>query len=160
MDTAAAVIGIPVARNKLAAFAVSSFYCGIAGALWAFAYLGTVDARSFNLDRSFQVMFIIIIGGMGSIVGSFIGAAFIMLLPILIDHVAGSVFGDAIGAGQLENLQKVLFGCADHLPPDQGAGRPRGAASQASAGTSPRDRDETTRLPRTASTPALNQRKG
>ena len=111
MDTAAAVIGIPVARNKLAAFAVSSFYCGVAGALWAFAYLGTVDARSFNLDRSFQVMFIIIIGGMGSVVGSFIGAAFIMLLPIFIDHVAGSVFSDAIGAGQLENLQKVLFGC-------------------------------------------------
>jgi branched-chain amino acid transport system permease protein len=60
MDTAAAVIGIPVAANKLLAFAVSSFYCGVAGALWAFAYLGTVDARSFNLDRSFQVMFVII----------------------------------------------------------------------------------------------------
>lgn len=110
MDTAAAVVGTPVAANKLLAFAVSSFYCGIAGALWAFAYLGTVDARSFNLDRSFQVMFVIIIGGMGSIVGNFIGAAFILLLPILIDHVAGSVLGNVIEAGQLENLQKVLFG--------------------------------------------------
>lgn len=110
MDTAAAVIGVPVAVNKLLAFAVSSFYCGVAGALWAFAYLGTVDARSFNLDRSFQVMFVIIIGGMGSIAGNFIGAAFMLLLPILIDHLAGSVFGDLIEAGQLENLQKVLFG--------------------------------------------------
>ncbi len=110
MDTAAAVIGIPVARNKLLAFAVSSFYCGIAGALWAFAYLGTVDARSFNLDRSFQVMFVIIIGGMGSIVGNFIGAAFILLLPILMDHVSGALFGNAIEAGQLENLQQILFG--------------------------------------------------
>jgi branched-chain amino acid transport system permease protein len=110
MDTAAAVIGIPVAANKLLAFAVSSFYCGIAGALWAFAYLGTVDARSFNLDRSFQVMFVIIIGGMGSIAGNFVGAAFILLLPILIDHIAGSLFGNLIEAGQLENLQKVLFG--------------------------------------------------
>jgi len=110
MDTAAAVIGIPVAANKLLAFAVSSFYCGVAGALWAFAYLGTVDARSFNLDRSFQVMFVIIIGGMGSIAGNFVGAAFILLLPILIDHLAGAVFGNVIEAGQLENLQKVLFG--------------------------------------------------
>ena len=110
MDTAAAVIGIPVAANKLLAFAVSSFYCGVAGALWAFAYLGTVDARSFNLDRSFQVMFVIIIGGMGSIAGNFVGAAFILLLPILIDHLAGSAFGNLIEAGQLENLQKVLFG--------------------------------------------------
>jgi branched-chain amino acid transport system permease protein len=110
MDTAAAVIGIPVARNKLLAFAVSSFYCGVAGALWAFAYLGTVDARSFNLDRSFQVMFVIIIGGMGSIVGNFIGAAFILLLPILMDHVSGALFENAIEAGQLENLQHILFG--------------------------------------------------
>jgi branched-chain amino acid transport system permease protein len=110
MDTAAAVIGIPVARNKLLAFAVSSFFCGVAGALWAFAYLGTVDARSFNLDRSFQVMFVIIIGGMGSVAGNFIGAAFILLLPILIDHVAGTLFGGLIGSGQIENLEKVLFG--------------------------------------------------
>jgi branched-chain amino acid transport system permease protein len=110
MDTAAAVIGIPVAANKLFAFAVSSFYCGIAGALWAFAYLGTVDARSFNLDRSFQVMFVIIIGGMGSIAGNFVGAAFILLLPILIDHLARSAFGNLIEARQLESLQKVLFG--------------------------------------------------
>ncbi|MCI0430285.1 MAG: branched-chain amino acid ABC transporter permease [Rhodospirillales bacterium] len=110
MDTAAAVIGIPVVRSKLIAFAVSSFYCGVAGALWAFAYLGTVDARSFNLDRSFQVMFIIIIGGLGSIVGNYLGAAFIILLPILIDHVAGSLFDGAIGSAELDNLQKVLFG--------------------------------------------------
>jgi branched-chain amino acid transport system permease protein len=68
MDTAASVIGIPVASGKLKAFFVSSLVIGIAGALWAFAYLGTVDARSFNLDRSFEVMFIIILGGMGSIV--------------------------------------------------------------------------------------------
>jgi branched-chain amino acid transport system permease protein len=110
MDTAAAVIGIPVAAGKLKAFFVSSFICGIAGALWAFAYLGTADATSFNLDRSFQVMFIVIIGGAGSIFGNYIGAAFIVLLPIFLDHLAGSLFGGRIDAGQLENLQKVLFG--------------------------------------------------
>ena len=110
MDTAAAVIGIPVAGGKLRAFFVSSFIIGVAGALWAFAYLGTVDARSFSLDRSFQVMFIIIIGGLGSIIGNYLGAAFIILLPILLDHIAGNLFGGAIDAGQLENFQKALFG--------------------------------------------------
>lgn len=110
MDTAAAVIGIPVAQAKLKAFFVGATVCGIAGALWAFAYLGTVDARSFDLDRSFQVMFVIIIGGMGSLAGSFIGAAFIVLLPILLSHVAGIVFGGAIDGGQLQNLQHILFG--------------------------------------------------
>jgi branched-chain amino acid transport system permease protein len=110
MDTAAAVIGIPVASGKLKAFFVSSFVIGIAGALWAFAYLGTVDARSFNLDRSFEVMFIVILGGMGSIVGNYLGAAFMVLLPILLDHVVSGSLGGAIDAGQLENFQKALFG--------------------------------------------------
>ncbi len=110
MDTAASVIGIPVASGKLTAFFVSSLVIGIAGALWAFAYLGTVDARSFNLDRSFEVMFIIILGGMGSIVGNYLGAAFMVLLPILLDHVISGPLGGAIDPGQLENFQKALFG--------------------------------------------------
>jgi branched-chain amino acid transport system permease protein len=110
MDTAASVIGIPVASGKLKAFFVSSLVIGIAGALWAFAYLGTVDARSFNLDRSFEGMFIIILGGMGSIVGNYLGAAFMVLLPILLDHVVSGSLGGAIDAGQLENFQKALFG--------------------------------------------------
>ncbi len=110
METAAAVGGIPVGFNKLAAFAVSSFILGIAGALWAFAYLGTVDASSFDLNRSFTILFIIIIGGMGSIAGAFIGSAFVILLPILISHLAESAFGGAVDAGQLQNLEKILFG--------------------------------------------------
>jgi branched-chain amino acid transport system permease protein len=110
MDTAAAVIGIPVARFKLQAFFVGAFICGIAGALWAFAYLGTVDARSFDLDRSFQVLFIIIIGGMGSIAGSYVGAGFIVLLPILMDRFASMLLGTSVDGGQLQNLQHVLFG--------------------------------------------------
>ncbi|WP_050422369.1 branched-chain amino acid ABC transporter permease [Bradyrhizobium tropiciagri] len=110
MDTAASVIGIPVSAGKLKAFFVSSLVIGIAGALWAFAYLGTVDARSFNLDRSFQVMFAIIIGGMGSVRGNFLGAAFMIFVPILLDHLGGGVFGGAVDPGQLENFQKALFG--------------------------------------------------
>ncbi len=110
MDTAAAVIGIPVGAAKLKAFFAGAAVCGIAGALWAFAYLGTVDARSFDLDRSFQVMFVIIIGGMGSLAGSFIGAAFIVFLPIALSQIASNLFGAAIDGGQLQNLQHVLFG--------------------------------------------------
>ncbi|MGF6208126.1 branched-chain amino acid ABC transporter permease [Pseudomonas frederiksbergensis] len=110
MDTAAAVIGIPVVRYKHLAFAVSSFYLGIAGALWAFAYLGTASASSFDINRSFQILFIIIIGGMGSIAGNFVGAAFISLLPILLSHAGQAMFGGSVDAGQLQNLQKIIFG--------------------------------------------------
>ncbi|EIF35116.1 ABC-type branched-chain amino acid transport system, permease component [Burkholderia sp. Ch1-1] len=110
MDTAARVIGIPIGRTKLLAFALSSFVTGIAGALWAFAYLGTVEPHGFDLNLSFQVLFIIIIGGMSSIGGNFLGAAFIVLLPILLSNAAGALATVGIEAGQLQNLQKILFG--------------------------------------------------
>jgi branched-chain amino acid transport system permease protein len=110
MDTAAAVIGIPILKTKLLAFATSSFICGVAGALWAFGYLGTVEPHGFDLGRSFQVLFIIIIGGLGSVAGSFLGAAFIVLLPILMDNIAHRFFAGVIDPGHLQNLQKVIFG--------------------------------------------------
>ena len=110
MDTAAAVIGIPLAKTKLLAFAISGFYLGVAGALWAFTYLGTVEPHGFDLTRSFQVLFIIIIGGMGSILGNFLGAAFIVLFPLLLSNLAGLVPGGLIDPGQLENIQKMFFG--------------------------------------------------
>jgi branched-chain amino acid transport system permease protein len=110
MDTAAAVIGIPILRTKLSAFAVSSFVCGVAGALWAFAYLGTVEPHGFDLDRSFQVLFIIIIGGLGSIAGAFLGAAFIVLLPIVMDNLATHLLAGIVDPSNLQNLQKVIFG--------------------------------------------------
>ena len=110
MDTAAAVIGIPILRTKLLAFGLSSFYCGVAGALWAFAYLGTVEPHGFDLNRSFQALFIIIIGGLGTIAGSFLGAAFIVLLPIALNVLAARFFAGVIDPGHLENLQKLLFG--------------------------------------------------
>jgi branched-chain amino acid transport system permease protein len=110
MDTAAAVIGIPILRTKLLAFGLSSFYCGVAGALWAFAYLGTVEPHGFDLNRSFQALFIIIIGGLGTIAGSFLGAAFIVLLPVALNVLANRYFAGIIDPGHLENLQKLLFG--------------------------------------------------
>jgi branched-chain amino acid transport system permease protein len=110
MDTAARVIGIPIGRTKLLAFALSAFVIGIAGALWAFAYLGTVEPHGFDLDLSFQILFIIIIGGMGSIAGNFLGAAFIVLLPILLSNAAAVLAHVGIESGQLQDLQKILFG--------------------------------------------------
>ena len=110
MDTAASVIGIPLLGTKLLAFAISGFYLGVAGCLWAFAYLGTVEPHGFDLGRSFQILFIIIIGGLGSILGNFLGAAFIVLFPVLLSHLAGYLPAGLLDSGQVENLQKVIFG--------------------------------------------------
>ena len=63
MDVAASVIGIKLMPTKLLAFAVSSFYCGVAGALYAFCYLGSVEPDGFSLEMSFKILFMIIIGG-------------------------------------------------------------------------------------------------
>jgi len=107
MDVAAEVIGFRLMRTKLLAFAVSSFYCGVAGALYAFAYLGTVEPEAYNLDLSFRILFMIIIGGVGTIIGSFFGAAFIVLLPILLNIIAHT-FG--LPTSVASNLELMVFG--------------------------------------------------
>ncbi|RJG07473.1 branched-chain amino acid ABC transporter permease [Noviherbaspirillum cavernae] len=107
MDVAAEVIGFRPMRTKLLAFAVSSFYCGVAGALYAYAYLGTVEPEAYSLDLSFRILFMIIIGGVGSILGSFLGAAFIVLLPIWLN-----MFAHALGlpTSVASNLELMVFG--------------------------------------------------
>ncbi|PYE94758.1 amino acid/amide ABC transporter membrane protein 2 (HAAT family) [Rhizobium sp. PP-F2F-G38] len=111
METAASVLGIRVARRKLQAYAISSFFLGITGVLWAFAYLGTSDAHTFNLDKSFQVLFIVLIGGVATIFGNFLGAAFIVLTPILLDRVVLAADLSFLGdQGALTNLQRIIFG--------------------------------------------------
>jgi branched-chain amino acid transport system permease protein len=113
MDVAAEVVGIPMLRTKLAAFAVSSFYCGVAGALYAFCYLGTVEPEGFNLDLSFRILFMIILGGMGSILGSFLGAAFIVLFPIFLNSIAAPLehsLGVNLPPGLVSNLELMIFG--------------------------------------------------
>ena len=109
MDIAAEIIGIRPLHAKLAAFAVSSFYIGIAGAMWAFIYTSSVEALAFEINRSFQVLFMIIIGGLGSILGSFLGAAFIVLLPILLNN-APAMFGIPIDVGTVTHLEFMIFG--------------------------------------------------
>lgn len=113
MDVAASVIGIPMMRTKLLAFAISSFYCGVAGALYAFCYLGTVEPEAFTLDLSFRILFMIIIGGVGSILGSFLGAAFITLFPILLNVASGwlsHAVGSEISHAAISNVELIIFG--------------------------------------------------
>jgi branched-chain amino acid transport system permease protein len=109
MDIAAEIIGIRPLQTKLLAFAISSFYCGIAGAMWAFIYTGGVEALAFDIDRSFQILFMIIIGGLGSILGSFLGAAFIVLLPIWLENVP-RILGVYIPVNYISNTQSMIFG--------------------------------------------------
>ena len=113
MDVAASVIGIPMVKTKLLAFAISSFYCGVAGALYAYCYLGTVEPEAFTLDLSFRVLFMIIIGGVGSILGSFLGAAFITLFPIFLNLASKAIetaLGIEMSHAVVSNTEAIIFG--------------------------------------------------
>ncbi len=109
MDIAAEIMGIRPLYAKLSAFAVSSFFCGVAGALWAFVHLGSWEPLAFNIDRSNQLLFMIIIGGLGSILGSFLGAAFILLLPFFLNQVP-SALGLHISVETVTHLEFIIFG--------------------------------------------------
>ncbi len=111
MDIAAELIGIRPLTTKLSAFAISSFYCGIAGALWAFCYISTVEPTAFDIDRSFQVLFMVIVGGLGSVLGAFLGAAFIFLLPILLNNVP-AWFGLELATDVVSHIEFMVFGAA------------------------------------------------
>jgi branched-chain amino acid transport system permease protein len=88
MDIAAEIIGVNPLTAKLSAFAISSFFVGVSGALFFSVYLGAVEVGEvFGINKSFLVLFMIIIGGLGSIFGSFAGAAFLVLLPVFLKNV-------------------------------------------------------------------------
>jgi branched-chain amino acid transport system permease protein len=113
MDVAAEVIGIRPMRAKLLAFAVSSFYCGVAGALFAYAYLGTVEPEAYNLDLSFRILFMIIIGGVGTVLGAFLGSAFIVVLPIALSVSVAFLNNSLhlnIPSSVGSNLELMVFG--------------------------------------------------
>jgi len=109
MDIAAEIIGIRPFGAKLSAFAISSFICGVAGGLWAFVYLGTWEPLAFNIDRSFALLFMVIIGGLGSILGSFLGAAFITILPIFLNQVPAAL-GIPLSTATVSHLEFMIFG--------------------------------------------------
>jgi branched-chain amino acid transport system permease protein len=109
MDVAAEVIGIRPVYAKLTAFAVSSFYCGVAGALWGFVHLGAWEPLAFSLTLSLNLLFMIIIGGMGSLLGCYFGAAFIVVLPILLNQLP-AILGVPISTAMASHLEFMIFG--------------------------------------------------
>jgi len=109
MDVAASVIGIRPVYAKLSAFAVSSFIVGVAGALWGFVHLGSWEPAAFSIDRSFQLLFMVIIGGLGSVMGAFFGAAFIIILPILLSQLPHWL-GIPIATETSSHLEFMVFG--------------------------------------------------
>ena len=113
MDVAAAVIGIRPMYAKLSAFAVSSFIVGLAGALWGFFYLGAWEPAAFSLNISLQLLFMVIIGGLGSIMGAFFGAAFIVVLPIVLNQLlpfAASLVGMEFSTTMVSHTELMVFG--------------------------------------------------
>ena len=118
-ETAARIIGVPVFKTKLLAAAISSFIIGVAGVLWAFTYLRTVEPAGFNLDRSFQILFIIIIGGLASIRGAFLGAALIVVFPLLLSRLGAFLLGDTFDSGVLDMNSAHRPGRTDHPVSDR-----------------------------------------
>jgi len=108
-DIAAEIIGVRPLRTKLLAFAISSFYCGVAGAGLVFFYLGTAETLAFDISISFLVLFMVIIGGLGSILGSFLGAAFIVLVPIVLSN-APRLAGLALPVALQKQIELMVFG--------------------------------------------------
>jgi branched-chain amino acid transport system permease protein len=108
-DIAAEIIGVRPLKTKLLAFGISSFYCGIAGAELVFLYLGSAETLAFDIGLSFLVLFMVIIGGLGSILGSFLGAAFIMLVPIFLTNAPHAV-GLNLPVALQKQIELMVFG--------------------------------------------------
>jgi branched-chain amino acid transport system permease protein len=109
MDIAAELIGIRPLPTKLTSFAVSSFYCGVAGALLVFLWYGGAEADVFNVNQSFLILFMVIIGGLGSLLGSYLGAALIFILPIVL-RMLPPALGLEIRSVTVEHLTFVIIG--------------------------------------------------
>jgi branched-chain amino acid transport system permease protein len=108
-DIAAEIIGVRPLRTKLLAFGISSFYCGVAGAEYVFLYLGSAETLAFDINLSFLVLFMVIIGGLGSILGSFLGAAFIVLVPIFLTNMP-HMLGLALPVALMKQIELMVFG--------------------------------------------------
>ena len=109
MDIAAELMGIRLLRAKLLAFAVSSFYCGVAGALMVFLWYGGAEATVFSINQSFLILFMVIIGGLCSILGSYLGAALIFILPIVL-RIVPPELGLPIRAATVEHITFMVVG--------------------------------------------------
>ena len=117
MDIAAELMGVRPLYAKLSAFAVSSFYCGVAGAMMVFLWLDTAEVESFAYIHSFEILFMVILGGLGSLLGCFLGAAVIWILPVIMRSVLPAFFeilpdglGLAITSAQADLVTRILIG--------------------------------------------------
>lgn len=110
MDIAAESMGISLLKTKLQAFAISAFFCGVAGALFAFTYLKSLEPVAFDIKLSFKILFMVILGGLGTIKGAFIGGAFILLFPVLLNSIGNNVFHGSIDATIISAIEQVVFG--------------------------------------------------
>jgi branched-chain amino acid transport system permease protein len=108
MDIAAEIIGIRPLHTKLLAFAISSFICGVAGAEMFALHLGSVETLAFDVNLSFLVLFMVIIGGLGSVMGSILGAGFMVLTPILLTNVM--VGGMGMQPATAKHIEFMVFG--------------------------------------------------
>jgi branched-chain amino acid transport system permease protein len=108
-DIAAEIIGVDPLRAKLLAFGISSFYCGVAGAELVFLYLGSAETLAFDINQSFLVLFMVIIGGLGSILGSLLGAGFIVLVPIFLTNVPHWM-GLGMSVALQKQIEVMIFG--------------------------------------------------
>jgi branched-chain amino acid transport system permease protein len=109
VDYAAEIIGVNLYRDKLIAFAIATFYAGVAGSLITFCYIGAANIEEFNVMTSFALMGMIIIGGLGTVLGSFFGAGFFVMLPIAINQSLGT-FMEVVPADILANIEAIIFG--------------------------------------------------
>jgi branched-chain amino acid transport system permease protein len=108
-DIAAEIVGVRPLRTKLLAFGISSFYCGIAGAEFVFLYLGSAETLAFDIGLSFLVLFMVIIGGLGSVLGSLLGAAFIVLVPIFLTNAPHAI-GLNLPVALQKQIELMVFG--------------------------------------------------
>jgi branched-chain amino acid transport system permease protein len=112
-DVAAEIMGIGLLRYKMLAFVVSSFYAGVAGALLSFCFYQAANIEEYTLVISIRLLGMIIIGGMGSILGAYLGAAFVVLLPVAISTAmvaVGRVSGGLVTTDVRANAELVIFG--------------------------------------------------
>lgn len=109
MDIAAELVGINLLKAKLSAFFVSSYIVGVAGALFVFLWRGAAEPNLFDIPLSFRVLFIAIIGGLGSVLGNYLGAILIVALPVLIGSVPAAL-GLPISSATVEHLNVMMVG--------------------------------------------------
>ncbi|ASP20681.1 branched-chain amino acid ABC transporter permease [Antarctobacter heliothermus] len=109
MDIAAELIGINLMRSKLTAFAISSYVVGVAGALFVFMWRGAAEPNLFDIPLSFRILFIAIIGGLGSIMGNYLGAILIVGLPVVL-NLLPETLGIPISSSMVEHLNIMIVG--------------------------------------------------